>query len=196
MINLSASLLVLLGLLSVGPDSHVVIAQAAADCIVMNPRGFESRPSPLDSLSFDVGGQTVKICYGRPSARGRTMIGGESVPYGELWRTGANEPTMIHTPVSLSIAGIEIAPGSYSLYTVPGEDGWELIVNRSISQWGHESRYTEEVRAQEVGRARVSSHRLDDHVETFTIRAEPTSNGVTVILEWEHTRVSIPVTSN
>jgi hypothetical protein len=197
MISLSASLLVLAGLISVEATAPVLTSQAGAtDCIVMNPRGFESRPSPLDSLSFDVGGHAVKVCYGRPSARGRTMIGGERVPYGKLWRTGANEPTMIHTTTPLSIAGIEIGPGSYSLYTVPGEDDWELIVNRSISQWGRETGYTDEVEAQEVGRAKVSSQRLDNHVETFTIRAEPTSNGVAVLLEWEHTRVSIPVTAN
>ncbi|KPJ94177.1 MAG: hypothetical protein AMS18_04275 [Gemmatimonas sp. SG8_17] len=197
MIDLVASLLVAAGLLGVGPDSLVANAQVSAtDCIVMNPRGFDSRPSPLDSLTFEVGGNTVKICYGRPSARGRTMIGGESVPYGKVWRTGANEPTMIHTTTPLSIAGIDIGPGSYSLYTVPGEDDWELIVNRSISQWGRETSYTDEVRAQEVGRARVSSQRLDNHVETFTIRAEPTSSRVAVFLEWEHTRVSIPVTAN
>ena len=195
--NLSALLLVLVGLLSVGPSSPVATRQvAAAECIVMNPRGFESRQSPLDSLSFDVGGHAVKICYGRPSARGRTMIGGESVPYRKLWRTGADEPTMIHTAAPLSVAGIEIGPGSYSLYTVPGESDWELVVNRSISQWGRESSYTDEVKAQEVGRATVSSQRLENHVETFTMRAEPVSNGAVVLLEWEHTRVSIPVTAN
>jgi hypothetical protein len=196
MIGVSVSLLSLAGLLGIGPNSLAVTAQATVTgCIVMNPRGFESRSSPLDSLSFDVGGHTVKVCYGRPSARGRTMIGGESVPYGKLWRTGANEPTMIHATTPLLIAGIEIGTGSYSLYTVPGEDDWELIVNRSIDQWGRESRYTDEVEAQEVGRAKVPSQRLENHVETFTIRAEPTSNGVAVLLEWEHTRVSIPVSA-
>lgn len=163
-------------------------------CVIMNRRTPPAeRPSPLDSVSFTVAGKAVKICYGRPSARGRTMIGGELVPYGRLWRTGANEPTMIHTSTALEVAGVRIDPGSYSLYTVPGESEWEIILNRSISQWGHESNYTDEVRAQEVGRGRVRSERLEGHVETFTIRTEPAERGVTLVLEWEHTRVRIPV---
>jgi len=172
------------------PASHV----AEADCIIMNTTNFDSRLSPLDSLSFEVGGETVKICYGRPSARGRTMIGGEAVPYGKLWRTGANEPTMIHTPVSISVAGVEIEPGTYSLYTVPAEGDWEIVVNRSISQWGRENRYTDEIRAQEVGRGTAKSEHTEEHVETFTMRTEPSDGGVILFLEWENTRVSVPIT--
>ena len=64
-------------------------------------------------------------------------------------------------------------PGVYSLYTVPGAKEWEVIVNRSTSQWGHESEYTDEVKAQELGRAKVKSEALKTPVETFTIKAEP-----------------------
>ena len=123
------------------------------------------------------------------------MIGGTAVPFGRLWRTGANEPTMIHTPVALNVAGIMLEPGSYSLYTVPSEATWEIIVNRSVSQWGHESRYSDEVKAQEVGRGSASSSRTEEHVETLTIRSEPSNDAVNVLLEWEYTRVTIPVTT-
>lgn len=191
MLALPASLIAMSMVLGIVPQ-----ARAPTPCIVMNQRNFESRPSPLDSISFEVGGQEVKICYGRPSARGRTMIGGESVPYGTLWRTGANEPTMIHTPLALSIAGIEVEPGTYSLYTIPGEIEWEVIVNRSISQWGAERTYNDEVKAQEVGRSTVPSSRIDGHVEMFTIKSESTGLGANVVLEWEHTRVTIPVRPN
>jgi hypothetical protein len=180
-------------LASAHPVSVPAAAVADTACIVMNDN-LARRPSPLDSVSFAVQGVPVKICYGRPSARGRTMIGGEQVPYGQLWRTGANEPTMIHTAASLSVAGIAVPAGTYSLYTVPGEREWQIIVNRSTSQWGHESRYTEQVQAQELGRAAVPSERVERHIETFTIRAEPGPGGVThVVLEWERTRVRIPV---
>ena len=81
----------------------------------------------------------MKVCYGRPSLRGRQMLGTEHVPYGKLWRTGANEPTIFYTPVALQVAGIRVPPGVYSLYTVPGKTEWEVIVNRSITQWGHET---------------------------------------------------------
>lgn len=154
---------------------------------------LEGRTSPYDSTLITIEGRTAKICYGRPSARGRTMIGGEAVPFGQLWRTGANEPTTLHLPVAASVAGIDLEPGSYSLYTIPGLEQWVVIVNRSTSQWGHEGRYTAEVRAQEVGRGMAPAMALDEHVETFTIRSEPTDAGASLVLDWENTRVVIPV---
>ena len=181
--------------LAIAGISPAAVPDASPACITMNTERMPltARRSTLDSLTFEVGGGLVKICYSRPSARGRTMIGGTAIPFGRLWRTGANEPTMIHTPVALNVAGIALAPGSYSLYTVPGETEWEVVVNGSISQWGHESRYTDEVRAQELGRGKAPSSRMDEHVETLTIRSEPSNGAVNVLLEWEHTRVAIPV---
>jgi hypothetical protein len=155
---------------------------------------LETRKSPLDSLTFTVSGKQVKVCYGRPSSRGRVMLGGEAVPYGKLWRTGANEPTIFYAPVPLSVAGIKVHPGVYSLYTVPGKNEWEVIVNRSISQWGKEDQYTDQVKAQEVGRAKVKSETSTSPVETFTIKAEPDKGkSANLLLEWEKTRLKIPV---
>lgn len=186
----------------------VVVLGLAADAAAQEPASrmevsckpmtnrmkLEGRPSPYDSAAITIGGRTAKICYGRPSARGRTMIGGDNVPYGKLWRTGANEPTTLHLPVAASIAGIEVEPGSYSLYTIPGEKEWTVIVNRSTTQWGHEGSYTPEVAAQEVGRGTVMSERLQDHVETFTIRSQPAGPGrAQLVLEWEHSRVTVPI---
>lgn len=159
-----------------------------------NEESLSKRPSPLDSLSFTVGGAVVKICYGRPSARGRTMIGGYNVPFGRIWRTGANEPTMVHvTGAAVLVGGLRLEPATYSLYTIPGKTEWVVILNRSVEQWGDEGSY-EDVKDQELGRARVSPHLLDGHVEQFTIRPEPASGaGVALVLEWEHFRVAIPV---
>lgn len=152
---------------------------------------LEGRASPYDSTTIDVGEGVAKICYGRPYLKGRTMIGGEAVPYDTLWRTGANEPTTIHLNVPATIAGLDVEPGSYSLYTVPREGSeWTLIVNRSTSQWGHESTYTEEVRAREVGRTQVQVETLDSEVEQLTIRPLE-SDGVA--LEWQTSRVRIPI---
>lgn len=149
-----------------------------------------NRASPLDSVSFDIAGHTVKVCYGRPSLRGRTMLGGPSVPFGRIWRTGANEPTMLHTPTAVRIAGVLVPAGTYSLYTVPGERAWEVIVNRSYSQWGHESQYTPEVAAQEVDRAAVPVETLAEPIETLTMRFEDGH----LVMEWEHMRIRIPIT--
>jgi hypothetical protein len=152
----------------------------------------EGRASPYDSATIRVAGQPLLVCYGRPRAQGREIFGG-LVPYDRLWRTGANEPTILHVPFTAGIAGITVEPGSYSLYTEPREGEWTIIVNRAIGQWGHESSYTAEVRAQEVGRATVATQRLDQHVEQFTIRGEDTAGGADLVLEWERTRVRIPV---
>lgn len=150
------------------------------------------RTSPYDSTQVEVGDGVAKICYGRPSLRGRVMIGSAAVPYDTLWRTGANEPTIVHVNVPATIAGLEVAPGAYSLYTIPREgDRWTLIVNRSTSQWGHESAYTDAVRAQEVGRAEVEAETIDGPVEQLRIR--PAESGGGVVLEWQNTRVHIPI---
>ncbi len=152
------------------------------------------RRSPRDSVTFTAGGATVKVCYSRPSARGRRMIGGEPVPFGRLWRTGANEATMIHTTGHLVVAGIHLDAGTYSLYTVPGEREWEVVINRSFMQWGHESLYSDSVQAQEVGRGRVPAGRSEAPVEMFTMRAAAAPGGdADLVLEWETTRVTIPV---
>ena len=152
------------------------------------------RASPYDSTTITLGDGQAKVCYSRPSLRGRAMIGGDAVPYDTLWRTGANEPTIIHLSTAAQIAGMEVEPGSYSLYTVPrAGDQWTLIVNRSTSQWGHEGRYTQEVRAQEVGRADVAHEAVDQAVEQFTIR--PMEGGETgLLIEWQNSRVRVPIT--
>jgi hypothetical protein len=122
------------------------------------------------------------------------MLGGKNVPYGKLWRTGANEPTIFFAPIPLKVAGLQVPPGVYSLYTVPGPKEWEIIVNRSIAQWGKEDQYTDAVKAQELGRTKVKSEKLGAPVEMFTIRAEPAgSDAKALVLEWEKTRVRIPV---
>lgn len=162
-------------------------------CVPQRPvETLAERASPYDSVAFTVGGEAAVLCYGRPSARERTIMG-ELVPYGRLWRTGANEPTTLHLPFPARIAGVEVEPGSYSLYTVPGEEEWGVVVNAATSQWGHESRYPS-VEAQEVGRGTASVERLPEHVEMFTISAEQVDGGaVHLLLDWENTRVRIPI---
>lgn len=156
-------------------------------------RPTANRASAYDSTAIVINGKRALICYGRPAARGRTMIGGTAVPYGKLWRTGANEPTTLHIPFAATIGGVKVQPGSYSIYTIPNEKEWHVIVNRSTSQWGHEGRYTDEVKAQEVGHGKGTVTKLDQPVEVFTIKSTPVKNGANLILEWEKTRVSIPV---
>lgn len=165
--------------------------QQSPDCIT-SAMPLEGRASPLDSAAVTLHGATIKVCYGRPSARGRTMIGGDDVPFGRLWRTGANEPTMIHATAPIRFGSLALEPGSYSFYTIPGETEWEIFVTRSTDHWGLQ--ITEEVRSQELGSFTVPRERPDEHVETFTIRFGPASGStVPLVMEWEHFRVTVPV---
>ena len=182
-----------LTLLSLAAAPMPTVADSACPVLLPNDVPVQGRQSPLDSLTFTLAKQTIKVCYGRPSARGRTMIGGKGVPYGKLWRTGANEPTVIFTPIALEIAGVKVGPGKYSLYTVPGEKEWAVIVNRSTSQWGHENSYTKEVEAQEVGRGKAPVQKLSQPVETFTIEPHPASAPQHLMLKWEKIEVVVPI---
>jgi hypothetical protein len=172
-------------------------APAAAQdmaCPVREGANLASRPSPLDSVSFAVGGQAIKVCYSRPSLKGRHMVGGEAVPFGNVWRTGANETTKFITTAPVTVGSIAVPAGMYSLYSVPGEQEWSLIVNKSHEQWGQERGYTPEVMAQELGRTPAKVETLATPIETFTIRAEPQADGSAhLILEWETSRVRVPV---
>lgn len=149
------------------------------------------RASPLDSASITLGGDMAKVCYGSPRARGRVIMG-ELVPFARLWRTGANEATGLHLEFPAEVAGIELEPGSYSLYTLPAEGEWTIFVSTEFERWGVP--IAESVRAAEVGEATVPATETDEHVEnmTFTFdRIDDTS--ATLILEWERARVEIPV---
>lgn len=152
------------------------------------------RTSPLAAVRFDLGRAHGKVCYGRPSLRGRQMLGGSEVPWGRLWRTGANEPTTLHLDGPARLGPLPLLPGSYSLYTVPDTARWQVVVNRATRQWGLESEYTDEVRAREVGRFMVPVEPLDTPVETFTIRPVVSALGSReLLLEWGRSRVRLPL---
>ena len=123
------------------------------------------------------------------------MIGGRYVPFGRLWRTGANEPTTLITTGPLEVAGILVPAGRSSLYTVPGPETWEIILNRSVSQWGIESEYTDAVKAGELGRAILRSETTPTSLERLTLLVEPEANGqgVDLLIRWETTEVRIPI---
>jgi hypothetical protein len=151
------------------------------------------RPSPLGQTTFTLGGQEAKLCYGRPSARGRTVFG-ELEAFGAPWRSGANEATAIHLPFAADIGGVALEPGSYSLYTVPGEEEWEVVLNGSAERWGIP--ISAEVRAADIGSFTMPAETMEDLVETLTYRWESrTADAGELILEWENTRIRIPVRS-
>jgi hypothetical protein len=116
-----ATLVALAVLTSSGPAHGDLIANPDTVCPSRNVP-LEGRKSPLDSVTFTIAAKPVKVCYGRPSARGRTMLGG-SIPFGKLWRTGANEPTIFYAPVPLRVAGLSVPPGVYFPIHRAGPEG-------------------------------------------------------------------------
>lgn len=153
---------------------------------------IEGRASPYDSATVTLGAGRAVVCYGRPSARSREIFGG-LVPFGQVWRTGANEPTILHVTVPVTVAGVSVEPGSYSIYTRPEPGEWTVHVNRATDRWGIP--IDDVVQAADVGSGNVPTEALADPVETFTIRFETTGEeAADLVMEWERTRVRVPVT--
>jgi hypothetical protein len=145
----------------------------------------EPRLSPLDSVTAVIEGADIAVQYGRPSMRERTIYGG-LVPYDAVWRTGANEATHIRTSADLKIGNATIPAGHYTLYTLPGEEAWSLIVNKQTGQWG-----TEYDAEQDLVRLPMTIATLEEPVEMFTITVEETEGGGVLALEWEATRAYV-----
>jgi hypothetical protein len=121
--------------------------------------------------------------YSRPQLRGRTVIG-TLVPLDSVWRTGANEATQLSTTVPITLAGIELEPGQYTLWVRLTNAGPTLIVNRQTGQWG-----TDYVAANDLARAPMAAAQLDAPVETFTIRIVQTGNATgKLTMEWDRFR--------
>ena len=167
-------------------------SQVPASCWIRGAADkLAERPSPLDSTSVQIAGGTIKLCYGRPSARGRKVMG-ELVPFDQPWRLGANEATSISVPFAAQIAGVRVEPGTYTLYAIPGAAKWQVVVNRGIRRWGVP--IDKEVRAGDVGAGTATTETLGAPVETLTLKFAPAAGNATeLVVEWEKTRVRIPI---
>jgi hypothetical protein len=149
------------------------------------------RISPLGETEIALGDHIGKICYGRPSARGRVVEGG-LIPFGEPWRIGANEATAIHLSFPASVGGIELEPGSYSIYTIAGEFEWQFFLTSNAERWGIP--IDEAVRAADIGTFTGLPRSMNEAVEQLTIswHTHGGDNGH-LVLEWGMTRVEIEV---
>lgn len=150
----------------------------------------EQRKSPHETVSATLNGKKITITYGRPSLKGRKAVGGSLVPYGEVWRTGADEATKLTTEANLMIGDLRVPAGSYSLFTLPEKERWVLIVNKTADQWGAFN-YN---KAEDLGRTPLVVKQLSSPVEEFTIALEPKSeDSVLLKLDWENTEASTTV---
>ena len=168
-------------------------AQDVSGCFLRGANASEAvqRPSALGATMVTLGGEEAKLCYGRPKVNGRVIMG-ELVPFGTPWRMGANEATALHLPFAAEIGGVKVEPGVYSLYAVPGENQWEIVLNRQYERWGIP--INEGVMAGNVGSFTRPVATTSEPVEQLTFAwASHGENMGHLVLEWENTRVEIPV---
>lgn len=158
----------------------------------------QKKASPHETINATVDGAAIKVVYGRPytkdpkSGEPRKIWGG-LVPYGKVWRTGADEATLLTTDKALEMGGTTIPAGTYSLFTLPQEDGAKLIVNKQTGQWG-----TKHDEAQDLARIDLKKDTTDQAVDQFTIAVEDDDedededDGGEFKMMWEKTEYSVP----
>lgn len=144
--------------------------------------------SPEQTISQTIGSTEVDIFYNRPSKKDRVIFG-ELVPFGEVWRTGANEATTFTTSKDLTIEGATLPAGSYTLWTIPGETEWKIIWNSHMYPWGV-SMQSKASRNPEydVVEVTVPVNELESPIEQFTIRISSENE---LILEWDRTQIRV-----
>ena len=149
-------------------------------------------PSPADIAYLLQNGRgtapVAKVIYGRPSKKGRTMLGGTE-EFGKVWRLGANETTEIKLFKDVTFGDKKIAAGTYSLYAIPDKTEWTLIFNSKLDTWGA-YQYEE---SKDVARIKIPAGKSDSEIEAFTIAFEGKDGTGTMAIGWENTLVKIPV---
>lgn len=181
----------LLGLSGIGTVMQVTVERVQGLDFAALGKSFAGRSlgtlSPHDSVRATVAGSVLAVRYSRPSMRGRVIFG-SAVPWGRVWRTGANEATVFETSADLVAGGTTIPAGKYSLWTIPAPGSWTLIVNKNTGQWG-----TEYDAQYDLARLAMQVEHLKQPVEQFTIGIEPKGKGAVLQLAWERTRAVIPL---
>lgn len=155
--------------------------------IALAQQDKSKRPSPPAQAQCSLAnGKTITVDYSSPRMKGRKIFGG-LVPYGEVWRTGANEATTFVTTGDLRVEGKTIPAGSYTIFTVPNTDKWTLIVNKKTGEWGIPYKYESD----ELVRVDMKVSQTSSPVEDFKIAFEQGGKGCTMKVSWETTEASV-----
>jgi hypothetical protein len=150
------------------------------------------QPSSTQVIKQDFGMGNIELTYSRPNVKDRKVFG-DLVPFGKLWRTGANAATKLYFNDQVEIGGKKIDTGSYVLYTIPNKDTWEVVLNKGLTNWGTDG-YKE---SEDVVRFTVSSMKMKTKIESFTMQfANIKANSCELHIMWDKTAVSIPITTN
>ena len=157
-------------------------------CISMSAQQNKGkRPSPPEQAQCKFSdGKTITVDYSSPRVKGRKIFG-ELVPYGEVWRTGANEATTFVTTANLSTEGKDVPAGNYTIFTVPAQDKWTLIINKHTGEWGIPYKYESE----ELARVPMSVAKTSGPIENFTIAFDQGGGSCTMKISWESTEASV-----
>ncbi len=148
-----------------------------------------SRPSPAAKASCALAdGKTITIDYSSPRAKGRKIYGG-LVPYGEVWRAGANEATTFVTTTDLMVGGTHVPAGNYTIFAIPNKDKWTLVISKKTGEWGTQYPGPSE----DLARIDMKVSALPAAVENFAIAFDKTASGCTLRMDWEMTRASVDI---
>lgn len=148
--------------------------------------------SPTQTIKQDFGISSIELTYSRPGVKGRTIFG-DLVPYGKLWRTGANAATRIKFGDDVTIGNTPVKAGEYVLYTIPGQTEWEVVLNKGLSNWGIDGYNA----ADDVAKVKVKPVKLATPIETFTMQfanVKPSSTELHIM--WDKTAVAVPITTD
>ena len=145
------------------------------------------RPSPPATASCKFAdGKTIQTDYSSPRAKGRKIFGGV-VPYGEVWRTGANESTTLVTNANLTVGGKDVPAGSYTIFTLPADDKWTLIISKKTGEWGTDYPGA----SNDLARIDMKVSKTPSPVENFTIAYDQKGGSCVLTLSWENTQASV-----
>jgi hypothetical protein len=167
------------------PDVEAIGARFAA---AESAGGGTKQLSVRDTMRATIGAASFTVDYGRPLARGRTLVG-QVIPYDQVWRTGANAATQFTTSAPITLAGMAVPAGSYTLWTIPRAKGVDLVVNKQTGQWG-----TGYDGSRDLARAPMTTETLTTPVEKFTISVVGTdARRGTLAMEWGNFRWTAPI---
>jgi hypothetical protein len=169
----------------------VVAALAISAIALPAQQDKSSRPSPPAKAECKLpNGKSITVDYSSPRAKGRKIFGG-LVPYGQVWRAGANEATTFVTTSDITVGGKAVPAGKYTIFTIPAEDKWTLIISKKTGEWGTAYPGPEN----DLARIDMKVSKTPAPVEDFTIAFDQTSSGCTLRMEWENTRASVDITA-
>jgi hypothetical protein len=172
----------------------VGIIVALVALVLVGLKYYTKSFSPQDKTIYTNKTIELSVDYSRPFKKGRVIFGG-LVPYDKVWRTGANEPTVFTSNINLKIGDKTLPKGTYSLFTIPGKEKWEVIFNKEIPEWGVEFTSSEAARNESSDELiiEVSAISTKDIFEQFTIAFEEMHEEIDLVMMWDQTLIVVPM---